>query len=77
MKDSQFRTITKTISWRVAATITTFLIAWFVFREDPEVFEKASLTAAVEVFSKLALYYLHERIWTNINWGRIYNDNKD
>ena len=62
-----FRSIAKTISWRVTATADTFLISWLV---------TGSLTlaggiASIEVATKMFLYYGHERAWSKISWGRL------
>ena len=51
--------LAKTVSWRVLATTTTFLIAWAVTGD-------VSAGAAVggfEAVAKMALYYGHERAW--------------
>jgi hypothetical protein len=32
--------------------------------------EIAGSIAALEVISKIAWYYLHERLWSAISWGR-------
>ncbi len=65
-KDAHHRSILKALSWRVFATCTTMLIV-FAFTG------KAALSmgiGAVEVVSKLILYYLHERIWGVLSVGR-------
>ena len=65
-KDAHHRSILKAISWRVVASCTTMLIV-FAFTG------KAALSlgiGAVEVVSKMFLYYLHERIWGAIGFGK-------
>jgi uncharacterized membrane protein len=74
-KDSPSRSITKAISWRVIATLTTFLITFIIFRRYTdrtltEVFETASFVAGIEIIAKILFYYLHERMWQNIRWGK-------
>ncbi len=74
-KDSPVRSILKAISWRIIASLTTFLIVFVIFRRYTsqnlsEVFENASYITAIEVVAKLIFYYLHERAWTNIRWGK-------
>ena len=60
------RTVVKAISWRVIATLTT-MTAVYIFTKEP----LTSLgVGAVEVFAKISFYYLHERIWNKIPWGR-------
>ncbi len=74
-KDSPSRSITKAMSWRVIATLTTFLITFIIFkrytdRSLSEVFETASFVAGIEVVAKILFYYLHERMWQNVRWGK-------
>ncbi len=70
MKDtSQKRHLAKTITWRVIASITTFCIAYFFFKEDPLVAQKATGVALTESVIKMALYYFHERAWYKSNFG--------
>ena len=67
--ESRKRHIIKSITWRGIATLTTFLIAIVIFRDDPDATEKAGLIAIVEVFLKMIIYYIHEEVWYKINWG--------
>jgi len=74
-KDTPIRSILKAISWRILASGTTFLIVFVIFRRYSdqsmnEILETASFITAVELVSKLVIYYLHERLWTNITWGK-------
>ncbi|WP_430813571.1 DUF2061 domain-containing protein [Carboxylicivirga sp. RSCT41] len=66
MKDKRYRSIIKTISWRVTGTIDTFLVSYLV---TGKVGIAASISI-VEVFTKLLLYYLHERVWNRIKIGK-------
>lgn len=66
---SSVRHILKTITWRFTASLTTFLIASFIFREDPNAMEKATGIALVEVVLKMLFYYLHERAWHLSSFG--------
>jgi len=52
----------KAFSWRLVGTLDTFVVAWLVTGE-PTV---AISISAVEFFTKLALYWLHERAWLNV-----------
>jgi uncharacterized membrane protein len=69
MKDSNLRSLVKGISWRVIGTIDTFILAYFYFGD----LKIAAPIAATEVFTKIFLYYLHERLWNTIPWGRFSN----
>ncbi|MEH6536883.1 MAG: DUF2061 domain-containing protein [Psychroserpens sp.] len=67
---NQKRTLKKTISWRVIATTMTFLISGSVLNAFDEI---ALYIALTELFTKFALYYLHERLWLKLPLGRIRN----
>lgn len=57
------RNIAKTISWRIVGTIDTILISW-ILTGNPF----AGLKMGVgDTASKMLLYYLHERVWVNID----------
>jgi len=61
------RHIAKTISWRIIASITTFLLALLFFNGDPNASEKALGVAMIESVVKMLFYYGHERLWYRIN----------
>ena len=70
-KESNLRSIMKAISWRLIATATTFTLAMIVFGESEDALEKSSQIAGLELFIKLALYYLHERGWQMLPVGSV------
>ena len=57
--DSVRKSVMKTMSWRVLATTTTFVISWIV---TGSVLAGGAI-ASIEFWAKLALYYAHERAW--------------
>ncbi len=59
------RSLVKTVSWRTIGTIDTILIATFVTGKP----SAGVLIGSIEVFTKMILYYLHERGWSWIDWG--------
>jgi uncharacterized membrane protein len=67
---SQKETLKKTISWRVIATLMTFVISGIVLETFDEIALYIGLT---ELFTKFVLYYLHERLWLKLPLGRIRN----
>lgn len=74
-KDSPYRSLFKAISWRFIASGSTFIISFTIFTQATETAFKdilgaVSLITAVDIFVKLILYYFHERMWTNIVWGK-------
>ena len=64
--DLQKRTIVKTLTWRVTASLTTFIIAWAL---TGDLLIGVSI-GSIEAITKIFLYYFHERIWNNIKWAK-------
>ena len=64
--DSKSRSILKAISWRVWATLTTIALV-FLFTGRLGI---AAAIGGVEVVAKLVLYFVHERAWDRIKWGK-------
>ncbi|MGA1862084.1 DUF2061 domain-containing protein [Deferribacter thermophilus] len=64
--EKKYRTIIKTVSWRLTGTIDTIIISFLITGD----FTMAFSIGSIEVISKMILYYLHERIWSRINIGR-------
>ena len=64
--DLKKRTIIRTLTWRVTASLTTFLIAWIL---TGDLLIGISI-GSVEAIAKIFLYYFHERIWNNISWAK-------
>ena len=70
-KKSRIRHLAKAVTWRVIASGTTFLLAWFFFQDDAQAVQKATSVAVAESVLKMALYYFHERAWYRYgNLGR-------
>ena len=64
--DLKKRTLIKTMTWRITASLTTFLIAWLL---TGDLLIGASI-GSIEAIAKIFLYYYHERIWNNISWAK-------
>ena len=62
------RTIYKTLSWRVLATVVTFIIAGEILNSKDNA---ALYIAGIEVFTKSLLYYMHERLWLILPLGKL------
>lgn len=78
--ESPMRSISKAISWRIIASATTFLISFVIFKNLTdkslsETFQTAGAITGVDFFAKLLFYYMHERLWTNIDWGKSWRRN--
>lgn len=66
MKDQRKRSIVKAISWRIIATLTTMTIV-FLFTGELSL---AAGVGVLDVISKLIFYYVHERGWNLVSWGK-------
>ena len=66
MKVSKSRSLAKSIVWRLIAICTTFFSIYLVTKEIKIATTGTLLTNIINFI----LYYLHERIWDKIQWGR-------
>jgi len=66
LNEDKMRSFVKTITWRVTGSGATFFIA-FIMTSN---FAVAGVIGLVQMFSNTILYYLHERIWNRIKWGK-------
>ena len=64
-KEAHRRSLVKAVSWRILGSLDTFLISWLVTGHAV----MAATISAIEIFTKIFLYYGHERIWGRIRWG--------
>lgn len=64
-KETRLRSVLKGLTWRVLATLTTAIIAYFVTGS----IKPAVAIGSVEFVSKFFLYYLHERTWQSVPKG--------
>ena len=62
------RTLFKTLSWRVIATVITFFVAGEILNTNDNT---ALYIAGIEVFTKSLLYYMHERLWLILPLGKL------
>lgn len=68
MKDSNLRSLVKGVSWRAFATIDTIVIAYLVTGE----IRNAITIGAIELITKILLFYLHERVWVYYAQDKMY-----
>lgn len=64
--ETHVRSVLKAVSWRTLGTLDTFAISWLLTGRV----EIAGSIAGLEIVTKIAWYYLHERVWAAIPWGR-------
>ena len=65
--ESHFRSILKAISWRAGGTAVTFVVALAVSGN----IDIAVKVGVLDTIVKIGAFYLHERVWHSISFGRI------
>ena len=73
MADKHYRSLIKAVSWRTTGTIDTMIVSYLVTGK----FKLALTISAVELFTKIGLYYAHERVWANLAFGRVKEAKKE
>ncbi|MDD3686798.1 MAG: DUF2061 domain-containing protein [Bacteroidales bacterium] len=71
VRERPIKSVIKTITWRIVASVTTFFLAYFFFKDDANAAEKATGVASAEAIIKMVLYFLHERAWNVVRWGKM------
>jgi uncharacterized membrane protein len=64
--DTNSRSIAKAVSYRFLGSICTALIV-LIFSGDIKI---SAGVGALDMFAKIGLYFLHERLWNHISYGR-------
>jgi len=67
MRESKTRSMTKTIAWRIVATLNSFLVLVFFSNILTTNIGKAIMMNITGFF----IYYIYERIWNIIKWGKV------
>ena len=65
-EETSSRSVVKALSWRIIATLTT---AGLVFAFTGS-FDLAITVGFFEAVAKMALYFMHERLWNRLEYGR-------
>lgn len=65
--ETHWRSLAKAVSWRTTGTVDTILVSWLITGQ----IKTAISIGLFEVITKTTLYYLHERVWHKISFGRI------
>lgn len=64
------RSLAKTISWRITGSTATFIISYVVLGSVTV----SGTIAIIQLTFNTLLYFVHERVWNKINWGKV-NEN--
>lgn len=66
MAEKAYRSVAKTVSWRTIGTLDTIIISYFITGD----LTMAASIGSIELFTKMVLYYFHERAWNKISFGK-------
>ena len=64
--DTHIRSVAKAISFRIIASLITVILV-LIFTGNLAL---AGAIGILDLILKLMIYYLHERVWDKIVWGR-------
>lgn len=64
--ESHARSVAKAVSWRMTGSIDTFVLSYVITGNVTF----AGSIAATEILTKILLYYVHERLWSLVGWGK-------
>jgi len=67
MHEKHYRSVVKAISWRTVGTLDTIIVSYFVTGN----LVMAASIGTIEVLTKIAIYYCHERVWNRLSFGKI------
>jgi len=62
VRDSRRKSLVKALSWRVIGTLDTIILSWLITGK----FNLAISIGLLELITKTALYYFHERAWASV-----------
>ena len=64
MHEKPYRSVVKAISWRTVGTLDTIIVSYFITGS----LVMAASIGSIEVVTKMALYYFHERAWNKLSF---------
>lgn len=64
--EHSYRSLAKTFTYRVIISLELFIVTYFV---TGSMDNAVQLTGWAAVISTV-IYYLHERVWAHVAWGR-------
>jgi uncharacterized membrane protein len=67
MTEKPSRSLVKAISWRITGTLDTVVISYLITGHARWAFT----IGFIELFTKITLYFVHERIWDRLSFGRV------
>ena len=66
LKVTKGRSFLKSLTYRIFGTLSSWAVVYVITGKG----SLATLVAFWETIVKVAIYYIHERAWNGISWGR-------
>ena len=73
---ARWRSLVKAVTWRTIGSVDTFILSFFIVyllghQQHAATAAKIGGTIALgETVTKILIFYVHERIWDKVPWGR-------
>jgi uncharacterized membrane protein len=64
--ETHYRSIIKAVSWRAGGTVVTCLVAWYLTGS----LDLATRIGIVDTAIKIGAFYIHERLWNRLDFGK-------
>ena len=64
--ETRLRSVLKALTWRFGGLLVTVTVAYAITRRA----ELAASIGLADTIAKLGCYYVHERLWLRIKYGR-------
>jgi uncharacterized membrane protein len=65
-EDTKKRSISKAVTWSILGAFITIAIAYILTVP----IKTAISIGIIEIFTRLIIYFLHERVWNKVIWGK-------
>lgn len=65
--ETHSRSIFKAVTWRAGGTVVTCAVAWVLTGN----IDLAAKIGLLDTAVKIGAFYLHERLWNRVNFGRL------
>ena len=69
-RETRLRSFVKSLIYRILSITGTGILTWII---TGGIRETISITLVIQIFL-IILYYVFERVWNKVNWGRMVND---
>ena len=69
--NSSRRHLFKTITWRIIGTLSTIILAFWIWGDSTKSFQ----IGGAETLTKTILYYFHEKFWYRLSFGLVKDRN--